>query len=93
MNTNLNGNYQDLELVSSYFSTQDSAQRWAKSMTRISWINMNKKPPIKPKYIQVVPKVPLSSSGMKNAPTIVPINTKYFMAQNLKEQSWGMVNQ
>lgn len=44
---------------------------------------MKKNPPIKPKYIQVVPKVPCWSSGMKKAPTMVPINTRYLIPQNL----------
>ena len=47
---------------------------------------MKQKPPINPKYIHVVPNVPASSSGMKKAPTIAPIKTRYLMAQNLNKE-------
>lgn len=72
--------YQALDSASSYFPTQLSAQEWAKSMMRINWMMIKRKPPIMPKYIHVVPNEP---SGIKNAPTIPPITSKYLMAQKL----------
>ena len=69
--------------VSSYLSTQASAQECAKSMIRTNWIRMKRKPPIMPKYIQTSPKLP---RGMKKAPIIPPIRIRYLMAQNLEKQ-------
>jgi hypothetical protein len=58
---------------------QASAQLWAKSMMRTSWMRMNRRPPAIPKYIQVGPKPPC---GMKKAPTQPPIMRRYFRPQN-----------
>lgn len=40
--------YQQRELPSSIFSTQDSFHEWAKSMSRTSWIRMKQKAPAMP---------------------------------------------
>jgi len=50
-----------------------------------NWTTMKDKPPINPKYIHVVPKVP--SSGIKKAPMIKPITSKYFIPQNLERRN------
>jgi hypothetical protein len=58
---------------------QASAQLWAKSMMRTSWMRVKSRPPAIPKYIQVGPKPPC---GMKKAPTQPPIMRRYFRPQN-----------
>jgi hypothetical protein len=58
---------------------QASAQLWAKSMMRTSWMRMKRRPPAIPKYIQVGPKPPC---GMKKAPTQPPMMRRYFRPQN-----------
>lgn len=50
---------------------------------------MKQKPPIIPKYIQVMPKEP---SGMKKAPMTPPITKRYFIPQNLWKKNTNLAS-
>ena len=84
-----NAKYHPLDSVSSKLPTQASAHEWAKSTIKISWININRKPPIIPKYIQVSPNDP---SGMKKAPIMPPITRRYLSPQKLKPITFPSLN-